>query len=319
MAIDLNDLRARVGDGGRGARSPEPPPGPPKKGGAALLVAGIVAVAAISFCSKNEKPKREEAVSSPPVATELRSAPPRAVPTPAPRPAVVPTAESAPLPSTEAPNSRATGHYAQLIAAAIDANRADIMAVLNLAFNGQPHDIESAALAAGRSFDFSTQAVERNRKEARALNQQALAAFVQSSYVEAYHLGTEAFRFDPLDVEIAGNLGIFAVRTGRTMQAQHMALYALSLPRAPEKTGRTSDWNTLSASFAAHAKAELARNALYVTLAIAPNVQKRCMSAVHSVRHTYGDLLKDATQAMFERVRQQELSDARECQLPIQW
>ena len=104
-----------------------------------------------------------------------------------------------------------------------------------------------------------------------------------------------------------------------TAEALEYTVYSLALPRPPEQTGRTADWNTLAAVYAASGKAQLARAALFVTLAIAPDIQKRCSAAVDAARTPYGPVLREATEAMFVRIRNEKLSEAPECALPISW
>jgi tetratricopeptide (TPR) repeat protein len=207
-----------------------------------------------------------------------------------------------------------------LLGRAFEANLASINHALAVAAEGVASDIEVAAKDAGRSFDFTGLSVQRDRKTARLLNDQALTAFYsERNFSKAYEIQVDAFRADPLDVEIASNLGIFSFRLGKVDEAYRYAVYALSLPRAPDRTGRTADWNTVAAVLASQGDSLNARNALYLTLAIAPDVKKRCQSAVYSVRNIYGPVLKRPTEAMFDRIRTQGLSDAGECALPIAW
>lgn len=195
-----------------------------------------------------------------------------------------------------------------------------ILQVLNAAQVEPRSSVEDLAKQAGRSFDFSTYHVERNRKEARRLNEAAMHAFqVEENPALAYKLQKQAMAADPLDVEVAGNMAIYALRVGYFEEARLDSLYALALPKAPERTGRTADWSTLAASYAGAGNALQARNALFVTLAIAPEIAKRCRSAVHAVKYTYGDVMKDPTLAMFARIKEQGLSDSPECALPIEW
>lgn len=207
-----------------------------------------------------------------------------------------------------------------LIKAAAAANRPGIERLLEIATTESERQIDILAKDVGRSDTFSNLNVRRDRKEARPLNERAIAAFNRSGGAqEAYDLQLQAFLSDPLDVEIAGNLAMFALRIGRVLESNDLAIYALSLPRSSGKTGRTADWSTLGASYAALDNQPKARAALYVTLAIAPDIAKRCYSAVYSVKNTYGSALKEATEAMFERINTRRLSDAPECSLPISW
>lgn len=202
----------------------------------------------------------------------------------------------------------------------VEANMASLDQVLSLAESGGNFDIEEAAKASGRSYSFDNSAIQRNRKEARPLNDSALKQFgMQDDAQAAYKLLQSAFTADPLDQEIAGNFAVISLRTGHTSEGLELAAYALSLPRAEGKTGRTADWATLAAAHAQLGDETKARNALFVTLAIAPNVERRCYSAVYSVKNTYGPALRNATESLFERIRERGLSTAQECGVPIAW
>ena len=205
------------------------------------------------------------------------------------------------------------------------ANQPSVLAALEVARNGQRADIEAAARAAARAFDFHARqaTVIRDRKSARLLNKEALDRFgseiVPRQAAELVVAQKRAFAADPLDVEVASNLAIYLFRAGDPVQAYKYAIYAMSLPRDADSGGRTADWNTLAAAFASRADLEHARLALYVTLALSTNVQKRCDSAIDSVRRTYGAVLRPATEAMFARIRERGMSDAPTCSTPIIW
>lgn len=192
--------------------------------------------------------------------------------------------------------------------------------VLSIAHNGNNSDIQSAARQAGRTFDFSPYHPPRDRNRGRTLNEQALSAFYESRDPQrAYDIQRKAFDADPLSAEIAGNLAIYAFRIGHYSEASSYVLYALSLRRPAGRSGRTTDWATLAAIKAATGDVAGARDALYVTLAIAPDVEARCTSAKQSVNNTYGPVLRDATEAMFRRIQEQSLSQGAACATPIQW
>ena len=208
----------------------------------------------------------------------------------------------------------------KLVDQVVAANELGITAVLNRAEELELPDLKSLAKEAGRAFWFDTFKIQRDRKLARALNDQAIKIFYdEKNFLRANNTQYDAFRADPLDVEIASNLGIFSLRAGDTESAYRMAIYALSLPREAGGTGRTADWNTLAAALASRGDAVNSRNSLYVTLAIAPDIVKRCYSAVYSARNTYGDVLRTPTEQLFERIRDKGLSGAEECALPISW
>jgi len=240
---------------------------------------------------------------------------PPATPTP---PSQLPAAVAKLSPAL--PSKTVPSHPGGLLKRVVMANKASIENVLLVAETGDQSSIASAATTAGRAFSFGSASATRDRKRARQLNDQALQSLKQDGDREGiYRIQQQAFQVDSLDSEIAGNLAIYALRAGRNVDAMEMAIYALSLPRNSDKTGRTADWATLAASYAAIGDHKNARAALYVTLAITPDITKRCYSAVYSVKNTYGPALKQATEAMFARIRDKELSRASECSLPIAW
>ncbi|MBI0330244.1 hypothetical protein [Burkholderia plantarii] len=196
----------------------------------------------------------------------------------------------------------------------------DIARVLALARTGDQAAIAEAARQAGRSVDFSRYRWQRDRKAARALNQDAIAAFHGRGDAQAaYEIQRKALQADPLDGEVAGNLALYAYRTGRFGEARLYALYALAVPRADGRSGRTADWTTLAAIEAANGDVAGAREAMYVTLALASDVRLRCVAAVQATASTYGGRLRGATEAMLARVRERALSDAPACGLPVRW
>ena len=71
-----------------------------------------------------------------------------------------------------------------------------------------------------------------------------------------------ALAADPADIEIAGNLATYLVRAGDPESAYKYAIYAMSLPRSSESTGRTADWSTIAAALASRGDQEGAANAL---------------------------------------------------------
>jgi len=75
----------------------------------------------------------------------------------------------------------------------------------------------------------------------------------------------------------------------------------------------------LSAAYAKLGDEKRSRAALYVTLALASDIPKRCVAAIAAVKGFYGDALKDATEAMFKRIGEQDLSASPSCTQPIAW
>lgn len=207
-------------------------------------------------------------------------------------------------------------------------NRQSVAETLTKARTGQSPEVEAAAKATARNFDFvpALSSVTRDRKTARPLNDEAKAMFASigddqdaGRYRQVVAIQRRALTADPADIEIAGNLAMYLLRAGDPESAYKYAIYAMSLPRSSESTGRTADWSTIAAALASRGDQEGAANALFVTLAISTDIRKRCEAAVQATRKTYGPVLRTATEAMFQRVRDRQLSDAPECGLPIAW
>src|SRR5215467_26678 len=79
------------------------------------------------------------------------------------------------------------------------------------------------------------------------------------------------------------------------------------------------DWNTFAVASALSGREADARNALYVTLAIAGNVERSCVAALNAVAN-YGEQLRRPVEAMLYRVHAQGRSyDSPWCAWPPNW
>ena len=232
------------------------------------------------------------------------------------------TSTALPDPSDSKPQQAAKSlSFEEFIRAVSSSNRSSIERVLSIAADTADRAlIEVAAREAGRQFNFGDWNISRDRKLARSMHDPVRERLNEPADVsEVCSMLTKAFVADPLDSEVTGNLAICQLRQANIEGAQNLALYALSLPRPINRTGRTADWVTLAATYAASGDAQKAKRALFVSLGITPDVARRCFSAVYSVKNTYGPVLKEATEAMLERIQERGLSDAVECRLPVNW
>ena len=220
-----------------------------------------------------------------------------------------------------APAPKTRGHRLQELLSKVGPYaESELEEVLLVAQSGSGLDIEASALGAGRGFDFAEFRVSSNSVLANRLNAQALEMFnAQSNFLQAYELQAQAFEANPYNQEVAGNFAIYAFRVGRYAEAMKLVRLALVLPRPETKTGRTADWATLAAIYSKLGDEERAARALYVTLGIAPNIEKRCYSAVYSVMKTYGEVLQPATERMLSRIQTLGLSHAPACRIPVDW
>jgi hypothetical protein len=141
--------------------------------------------------------------------------------------------------------------------------------------------------------------------DARALNDAALVAYGRSDDVgEAIALQSKAFAANPLDAEVVGNLAFLRLkaRPPQAVAARQLALHALTLndPRFPG--GRIEDWTTLAIASALVGRDADARNAWYVTIALASDLQRQCDAALRA-RASYGERVRASVQAMLLRAR----------------
>jgi len=140
--------------------------------------------------------------------------------------------------------------------------------------------------------------------DARLLNEAARIAFWRRGNAqEALNLQTKAFGANPRDPEVVGNLAFLHLkqRPRQADPARQLALYALTMrdPRYPD--GRIEDWNTLAIASALMGRDRDARNAWFVMLALAPDLEQQCKAAIRAYA-TYGEPLRSPVEAMLQRV-----------------
>jgi hypothetical protein len=207
-------------------------------------------------------------------------------------------------------------------------NVESIRQTAQLALAGSATDVRQAATLASRTSDFDSilSGIARDRLGARPLNAAALSQFATTgpdafpaSYSEIIQLQRRAFSLDPGDVEIAGNLAIYLLQSHETHMALCYAVYAISLPRGDGSTGRTADWSTIAAAFAALGDEDNAVGALLVTLALSSDVNKRCQVAIYATRHAYGRVLRPATEALLKRAQELQGVGSGACNSPNSW
>lgn len=295
MALDLEKLRS-VAKGGT-TKVSGTTEAKSAGGSSGLFWVVVLIVAALYFWGhKSGAPEAKRSESAP-----AESAPPAA-------PAAAPSA------------SAITNSLMALVDRVASANERSISEVLSVAQNGNIYSIAAAARAAGRNYSFSNVSLPNDSRRAKEKNLQAIHAFYsRGDFESAYNIQTGAFNIAPMNSEVASNLAVFAFRVGRVNEARKLAIYSLSLPRSEEQAGNVTDWVTLAAVHATIGNERQARAALYVTLGLTSSYPKRCTAAIYAVNNTYGPDLKDATEAMFERIHQQDLSDDPECNIPIRW
>jgi tetratricopeptide (TPR) repeat protein len=181
--------------------------------------------------------------------------------------------------------------------------------------------IRAAARALPRAHDLGAE-IASSPREARALNEAARTAlWRQGNVQEALRLHLRAFGANPLDAEIVGNTAFLLLRQAHpdAEAARQLALHALTLrdPRFP--AGRIEDWSTLAIASSLTGNERDARNAWFVSLALAPSLERLCRAAINA-RSIYGDRLRGPIEAMLERAQASGRSrGAPACDGPPPW
>ena len=159
-------------------------------------------------------------------------------------------------------------------------------------------------------------------RDGQQLNDAARAEYARhGSTPEALMLQVRAFGANPLDAEIAGNLAFLLLRQrpAQAEAARQLALHALTLRGARNPGGRIEDWATLAIASALSGRERDARNALLVTLALAPSLDRQCKAAL-DVYALYGERLRGPVEAMLQSA--QASARARQssfCEWPPHW
>ena len=150
---------------------------------------------------------------------------------------------------------------------------------------------------------------------ARQLNDRARAAWERNDIDAALKLQQQAFRANPNDPEITGNLAFFYLKS-RPVQpevARRLAIYALAARGERFPAGRFQDWGTLAVASALAGRESDAATAMVVMLSVSGNAERACRAARMAVAQ-YGEPLKAPTAAMLSRVRERgDASGAPSC------
>jgi hypothetical protein len=139
---------------------------------------------------------------------------------------------------------------------------------------------------------------------ARRLNAEARVAWERQDIDAALQLQQRAFRANPNDPEVTGNLAFFylKVRPAQPALARRLALYALAARGNAFPAGRAQDWGTLAVASSLEGREADATRAMYVMLALSRNPEWACRSALLAVAQ-YGAAMKAPTDAMLARIR----------------
>jgi hypothetical protein len=258
-----------------------------------------------------------------------------AAPVPAPAQSPSPAATS-PLPATQSDDvpalqsrdyaARASELMASQMPRVVQRAERLVLRVLFVAAHSddaaQDDEIRKAASAVRREPPDLPIEIGIAANDARLLNEAARIAFWRRGSVqEALSLQTNAFGANPLDPEVVSNLAFLHLkqRPRQADPARQLALYALTMPDPRYPDGRIEDWNTLAIASALMGRDRDARNAWFVMLALAPNLEQQCKAAIRAYA-TYGEPLRPAVEAMLYRVHSSGRS-ARSpfCEWPPYW
>jgi hypothetical protein len=157
---------------------------------------------------------------------------------------------------------------------------------------------------------------------ARRFNDDAMQAYwVRRNVAEAFDLELKAFGANPLDPEIAGNLAFLHLKVSppQPETARQLALHAIAVRGARYRTGRVEDWNTYAVASALTGRDADARNAMFVTVALAGSIEQNCKAARNAIAN-YGERVREPSEAMLYRIYSQGRAyESPYCAWPPTW
>jgi hypothetical protein len=261
------------------------------------------------------------APASPPIA-QPASPPPRAIPeTPA------PTADVASGRARETELAlRGRRTLAQAIPRSAARTQTEIARVLWTAANAydpaQERAVSDAAQAVWAREDAWANASPAEAAEGRRLNDEAIRAYwYRRNVAEAVDLQMKAFGANPYDPEVAGNLAFLHLRVNPAQPeiARQLALHAIAVRGTQYPAGRLEDWNTYAVASALTGRDADARNALFVTVALAKDVERNCKAGQIAIA-SYGERVREPVNAMMYRIHTQGRAYAApHCLWPTNW
>jgi len=200
-----------------------------------------------------------------------------------------------------------------------------VQRVLNIAdqadSTSQDGEIRSAASAIQLAPDDPLLEIWVAANEARFLNEAAGVAFRRGGMQEALSLQIKAFGANPLDPDIAGNLAFLQLRLRppQVDTARQLALNALIMRDSRYLTGRIEDWTAFAIASALSGRERDSRNAWFVTVALAPSLERQCKAAINAYA-LYGERLRPSVEAMLYRAHSSGKSEQPAfCEWPAHW
>ena len=186
----------------------------------------------------------------------------------------------------------------------------------------QDDQIRRAASAIRDNTDVPLPVAELAADDARQLHEAARVAFWRrGSAREAHALQLKAFGANPRDAEIVSSLAFLSLkqRPPQADMARQMALYSLSLHDARNPGGRIEDWSTLAIASALTGRDRDARNAWFVSLALAPQPERQCRAAINAYA-MHGERLRSSVEAMLYRAYASGRAEGSAlCEWPPHW
>jgi hypothetical protein len=196
---------------------------------------------------------------------------------------------------------------------AYNANMQDVLDLIDAGLKGDDAVIQAQALQKFRNNEFENHIAnwKRFRKEARAINDEQAQKYLSDPRGARSKL-QQAIVLDPLDKEIASNLAYYTALVGDTDDAIFKVVYGMGLSRAADKTTRSFDWQLLAAMLARRGALQDSTGALYVALAISPNVNGLCRS-VKNLNGLLKGPLDMPIQKMLERIESKAQPGNEDC------
>lgn len=141
--------------------------------------------------------------------------------------------------------------------------------LLQQMLSGASDNNEALLLQAKQQLEARPKVARGNRKTARKLNDDGLAAFNQQNYPVALARFEEAIKADPADVEIHNNLGLALLKAGKLTEAETALFNTLSL-----QPNRSGAWINLAELYAQQQKVPATLGALRNTYRFSGNPDK---------------------------------------------
>jgi hypothetical protein len=183
-------------------------------------------------------------------------------------------------------------------------------------------DVRASAAAVARSAGDPLGGMTLLPRDAQQLNDQARAEYARRGGTsDVLMLQVRAFGANPMDAEVAGNLAFLLLRQrpAQAEAARQLALHALTLRNARQADARIEDWATFAIASALTGRERDARNALLVTLALAPNLDRQCKAALDVVA-LYGERLRAPVEAMLQSAHSSRAGQQSAfCEWPPHW